>query len=647
VTNAKEAQPPFRMHMRPMDWACCDIDYGRGSVSVHWTDPVDASQNYIPMASPFVSKLAAIAMRLHAERAFDVMFTFYLEPYGVAGHLAAQMTGTPHVVRTAGSDAGRLWRHPQLEPLYDQVLRSAAAMITGPAVAERAIAHGVDPTRIAFAGGVLVPEHIFTADGPLLDLAALRHEVAADPALRDLLWGEFAADRPYFGIYGKLGETKGSFALLEALHRLDRAGIEVGLVALAHGTPAVQARFRARAQELGLARRILQIPFVPHWRVPEFLRSCLAVCCLEQDFPITFHTPIVLREVLLCGTCLVAATEVIRKLPDYERLPDGYGCVAIEDVNDIDELSGSLAAVASDPAPARTVGARGRQFVLDLQNEMSDSAELEQVLVAAAARRPIRSTAIQTVSATDAWSRFRFAELAKEAIEPSGKRRVGPDADASSRPIADVREASAVLRKLEQEVAGGNDRVRALMPAVQVEIAVAEAENELDQAPSVPGVDRLFRLQTRRWAMGDGDLASLFPMRDSSLRMLEFEFDVTEFVSVRTAADVPAAPASRRSFIAAFGNADGARRAPLVLDEPTAQVLALSDGTRTSSDIAQQLARDCASGVLERIETLFVQGLIMLSDHRSDEPGSRAADPHREGAPSPARKRSGLEARQA
>src|SRR5262245_51454116 len=255
VTNAKEAQPPFRMHMRPMDWACCDMDYHGGSVTVHWTDPVGPSQIYIPMASPYVSKLAGIVMKLHAERAFDVIFSFYLEPYGVAGHLAAQMTGTPHVVRTAGSDAGRLWRHPQLEPLYDQVLRSAAAMVTGRAVAERAIRRGVDASRIAFAGGVVVPEHIFTPDGPVLDLAALRDEVAADPDLRELLWGDFAADRPYFGVYGKLGESKGSFALLEALHRLDRGGIDVGLLALAHGTAEVQARFRARAQELGLTRR--------------------------------------------------------------------------------------------------------------------------------------------------------------------------------------------------------------------------------------------------------------------------------------------------------------------------------------------------------------------------------------------------------
>jgi hypothetical protein len=64
VTNAKEVQPPFRMHMRADDWRRCEASYDEGSVTVHWTDPVDRSQAYIPMASPFVSKLAAITARM-------------------------------------------------------------------------------------------------------------------------------------------------------------------------------------------------------------------------------------------------------------------------------------------------------------------------------------------------------------------------------------------------------------------------------------------------------------------------------------------------------------------------------------------------------------------------------------------------------
>src|SRR5262245_8494405 len=106
VTNAKEVLPPFRMHMRSADWARCEARHARGSVTVHWTDPVDRSQSYIPMASPFISKLAAVAASAHSTHRFDVIFSHYLEPYGVAGFLAAQMTGLPHVARMAGSDAG-------------------------------------------------------------------------------------------------------------------------------------------------------------------------------------------------------------------------------------------------------------------------------------------------------------------------------------------------------------------------------------------------------------------------------------------------------------------------------------------------------------------------------------------------------------
>ncbi len=62
VTNAKEARAPFRIHMRTQDWDHCEATYPNGSVRVHWTDPVDRSQSYIPMASPFVSKLAAVAI---------------------------------------------------------------------------------------------------------------------------------------------------------------------------------------------------------------------------------------------------------------------------------------------------------------------------------------------------------------------------------------------------------------------------------------------------------------------------------------------------------------------------------------------------------------------------------------------------------
>ncbi len=627
VTNAKEVRPPFRMHMRAQDWRRCEASYGGGSVTVHWSDPVDRSQAYIPMASPFVSKLAGIAVRLHAEHPFDLIHSFYLEPYGVAGHLAAQMTGVPHVTRTAGSDAGRLWRHPQLAALYDHLLRSAAGVITGKAVAARAVERGVDADRIAFAGGVIVPESVFTPIGPSLDLAALRAEVACDPDLSELLWGEFAGDRPYFGVYGKLGESKGSFALLAAMQRLKNTGLDVGLVALAHGPPAVEERFRAQARDFGLADRILQLPFLPHWRVPEFIRGCLAICCLEQDFPIGFRTPIILREVLLCGTCLVAATEVIRKLPGYSKLPDGFGCVAIENVNDIDTLSKRLAAIVADPAPALQVGVRGREFACALQRAESFPQALERALEAAVAGRPMRSGVPQPSDAVaapeEAGSSFRLCQLAAGVIE-----RRDRDAGTTREPVApaeipDLPWARRLLAAIEQRIADGHQHLAGLVPAVQAEIAVATAECDADATDIGEPSDPLFRLRIGRWGMTTDDLADLICVRDPCLRALAFDFDVTALTAVRTVDDLATPPPSRRSYIVAFGRSagrDGARRDPLIIDAAAARILDLSDGTRSALQIVTELNQEgllLGGGVgPKRIESLFVHGLILLRDKR-------------------------------
>ena len=415
ITNAKEARAPFRMHMRAEDWSRCEATYDTGSVTVHWTDLVDESQFHIPASGAFVTKLASIAARENSEHQFDVIYSHYLEPYGVAAHLAAEMTGLPHVARMAGSDSARLWRHPQFEALYDHVLRSAEVVITRGAAAERAIQRGTAGHRIAVAGHFAVPEDVFAPEGPKLDVRNLRAEAVRDPELRDLVWGEFAADRPYFGIYGKLGEDKGSFALLAALARLKRAGLDVGLVALSHHEPEIEQLFRATARQLGLADSILQVPFLPHWRVPEFLRSCLAVCCLEQDFGIV-HAPIIATEVLLCGTCLVASTELLKKIPRHELLLNESGCIDISDVNDVESLSGRLAILAERPRQGAMIGARGCSFARGLQRDVPFPQSLERILEAAAGRQPVPSSMLWSADGQAANGGTRRLPLARSTV---------------------------------------------------------------------------------------------------------------------------------------------------------------------------------------------------------------------------------------
>jgi glycosyltransferase involved in cell wall biosynthesis len=625
VTNAKEVRPPFRMLMRPQDWQRC-----AGAVTMHWTDPVDRSQSYIPMASPFVSKLAALAANAHSARPFDVIYSHYMEPYGIAGHLAAQMTGAPHVVRMAGSDAGRLWHHSQFEALYDHVLRSAALVVATGTVAQRAVQRGVDPGRIVSGGGYALPDDLFTPDGPALDLNALRGEHAGDPELGDQMWGDFSGDRPYFGVYGKLGDRKGSFALLAALQRLKHAGTDVGLVALAHGNSDIELRFREQARQLGLADRILQIPFLPHWRVPEFLRGCLAVCCLEQDFPIGFHSPIIPREVLLSGACLVGSCEVIRKLPQWERLADGYSCVAIKNVNDVESLAERLGAIVRDPHPAIAVGKRGRDFALELEQGIDFPGQIERILAGAAEKGPPANSNSAEPDAVSAPSRFPLALIADATI--TGSASSGRSANQKNATI-NLQHARKVLVRMERAVADGRNELHSLKQGVEVEIAIAAAEEEADKFNGADCPDALFRIRGRRWAFEVSDLADFVPVRNSQLRIVNFNFDASKFRDARTIADLPAVAPPGESHVVVFGNSGGDRRDPLLVDGFTARVLEHCDGVRSAGEILMALQGQRVSSPgnddLKWIEHLFARNLIHLrakSAGRSDRTATTRRD---------------------
>jgi hypothetical protein len=284
------------------------------------------------------------------------------------------------------------------------------------------------------------------------------------------------------------------------LERLQQTGTDVGLVALAHGRPQIEERFRARVRELGLTDRVLQIPFLPHWRVPDFLRGCLAVCCLEQNFPIGFHSPITPLEVLLCGACLVGSTEVIRKLPNPEQLVHGYNCVAIEDVNDVATLSEKLAAIVADPEPIALIGTRGRTFVRDAQEHIDFPQRLESILARAARREPPTTDTPGIASGQrDELDRFPLTRMGAEALANINEQPIaGAGADASLEAI-DLEGAQNLLVEINRAIGDGRISQASLAQAVAAEIAIVAAESDHSGPRASASSDPLFRLHSGHW----------------------------------------------------------------------------------------------------------------------------------------------------
>ena len=165
---------------------------------------------------------------------------------------------------------------------------------------------------------------------------------------------------------------------------------------------------------------------------------------------------------------------------------------------------------------------------------------------------------------------------------------------------------------------GDGNSVRRLAKAIRIEIGVAAAEEAADQAALREDFDPLFRLKLKRWAMSDDSLPDLFPAAHPHLRIVEFDFDIAEFLAAEAVGELPADAAHGRSFIAAFGRANGLRPDPLLVDELTARILRLSDGTRTVAEIVDTLGEEVtpqtAVDNLYWVRHLFLRGLLSLRE---------------------------------
>jgi glycosyltransferase involved in cell wall biosynthesis len=313
VTNAEEVEPQYRC----LPWSSFPMlpEGCTGSITVHSTSKAER-KHYIPYANPYVTKLATLATEIIRTYHCDLIYSYYLEPYAMAAFLASKWTGVPYGLRHAGSDVGALFHSPELQTAYREVILAADYIVATPATYRSFLHLGVPQEKLHFPAGSCLPPGIFTPDVEPLDVNALlswmKEHLPSDPyyaVFQRFAKKTFRATVPTIGIYGKIGEVKGSFDLVQALGRVRREGLAFQLLALTQGSTSTLAEFAVALEKQELADVTWLLPFLPHWDVPQFLRTCTTICFLERDFPITIHTPLIPIEVFSCGICLVLSFE--------------------------------------------------------------------------------------------------------------------------------------------------------------------------------------------------------------------------------------------------------------------------------------------------------------------------------------------------
>jgi hypothetical protein len=111
------------------------------------------------------------------------------------------------------------------------------------------------------------------------------------------------------------------------------------------------------------------------------------------------------------------------------------GCIDITDVNDIEALSGRLAGVARSPSRAALIGATGRSFARELQQDVPFPQSLERILQAAAGREPVPSSMLWSTDGPAGKGRHRPIRVCAAQRQPNrASRRLAGSSMIDARP---------------------------------------------------------------------------------------------------------------------------------------------------------------------------------------------------------------------
>jgi glycosyltransferase involved in cell wall biosynthesis len=603
VTNADEVEDAYRLHLEDEDrqWLEPRFESGRGLVRVRNAERFSPRRMaHIPVANPFVTKLASIATQTIRQHGCEVIYASYMEPYGVAAYLASQWTDTPYVVKHAGSDLDRLMKVPDLSTAYREVFRRASRVQTTSNLTERFARMGVEDGRIRADIGFSLPAEIFNPSANPLDVNGFLGRLAerAPARIRELIKSQprpIDLSKPTIGIYGKAGEFKGTYDLISALALLKRKGLDFNLLAMTHGSQG--ERFRRVLRETGMEDRTWTLPFIPHWKVPGFIRACTAVCFLERDFPIAIHGPMIAREVLTCGVCLILSREIASKQSYRDQLVDRENVLLVADPKDHDELAASLSFVIENPEAARQIGAQGHIISKSFEDESAYVRRLENLLLEASGGAPAfaaddKAKAHSNGKGELAGAIARALPCTSFLLSDQFDDALAGYRDASPRQnVGGVKAAVNFCGFLETR--SPTDASRPASPyfleVLRLEkIALSLPHENGGGRPTPPfsGVDRLIGRQVT-----EETVAHLRPLKSNHCHIAQFEYDMLELVTLLRQNQLPPETPQKKDTLLLFHTAPNLTASIVRINGSTKNLLRLCDGEHTTGSLLAELAR--------------------------------------------------------
>ncbi|MGW0036536.1 glycogen synthase [Gordonia sp. NPDC003376] len=274
---------------------------------------------------------------------------------GLAGHLAKELHGVPHVLTAHSLEPRRPWKAEQLGGGYrvsSWVERNAVEYADAVIAVSSGMRDDVcevyprlDPNRVHVVRNGIDTTQWYPVDDPYGPDSALV-SLGVDP------------DRPIVAFVGRITRQKGVAHLVAAAHHFS-PDVQLILCAGAPDTPEIGAEVEAAVAELSAARpgvfwvrEMLPLP-----RIREILTAATVFVCPSVYEPLG----IVNLEAMACGTAVVASA--VGGIP--EVVQDGVtGTLVPYTPDDAASFERTLAeavnAVAGDVATASAMGVAGR-----------------------------------------------------------------------------------------------------------------------------------------------------------------------------------------------------------------------------------------------------------------------------------------------
>jgi glycosyltransferase involved in cell wall biosynthesis len=317
----------------------------------------DGSIFHIPFSPAFSDRLFGKGLALIKEIDFDLIVSWYYQPYGVVAARLSEVSGIPFSICNAGSDLTRLSKNEDLKHTYEWMFSKANTIFSG---------KGSIPL-LKKVYGISHEEKIIPLDQrrrlpnffesnqiePLefkkyVALAMERYQHLPSHSLRSLAIKmipdiEFDSKVTTIGMYGKCGEFKGSWDLLETLHKLHASGENFQFIYIAAGTEKQLKILYRKAAELRRQNvKLWILPPIPFIQIPRFIKLCDLVCILERDFPVKIHNVSTPIEVLAVGTCLAISKEIAFKSSLKKFLIHERNALIIDDPKNTDKMAEQL-----------------------------------------------------------------------------------------------------------------------------------------------------------------------------------------------------------------------------------------------------------------------------------------------------------------